>query len=260
MSIIEMINVHFVRNQQVILKNINWTVEKNEHWVILGLNGSGKSSLLKLIMAENWKTNGELTVLGTRFGVDRIPELRAKIGIVGSFIAERFRPDIVAENLVLTGRYNASMLYRAFSDTDLDEARGLMRQIGADQLIGRIYGTLSQGEKQLLLIARSLMINPEILILDEATSGLDLFAKERLLEKLHNITQLENGPTLLYITHHPDEITSDFKKVLLLRDGQVFNHGTPPEILTEEILSDFYQMPVSVNIINDAYFVLPKKS
>lgn len=95
MSIIEMTNVHFVRNQQVILKNINWTVEKNEHWVILGLNGSGKSSLLKLIMAENWKTNGELTVLGTRFGVDRIPELPAKIGIVGSFIAERFRPDIV---------------------------------------------------------------------------------------------------------------------------------------------------------------------
>jgi iron complex transport system ATP-binding protein len=106
-------NVDFVRNQQYILKNINWTVDKNEHWAILGLNGSGKSSLLKLIMAENWKTTGDLTVRCVL--ASTIPELRAKIGIVGSFIAEQFRPDIIAENLVLTGRYNSSMLYRAFS-------------------------------------------------------------------------------------------------------------------------------------------------
>ncbi|MGO2198593.1 MAG: ABC transporter ATP-binding protein [Pseudolactococcus laudensis] len=260
MTIIDMKNVDFVRNQQDILKNINWTVNKNEHWAILGLNGSGKSSLLKLIMAENWKTTGELTVLDTRFGIDRIPELRAKIGIVGSFIAERFRPDIIAENLVLTGRYNSSMLYRAFSETDLDDARSLMRQIGATSLIGRIYGTLSQGEKQLLLIARSLILQPQILILDEATSGLDLFAKARLLEQLHHITQLENGPTLLYITHHPDEITQDFQKVMLLRQGQIVRSGTPHELLTETVLSDFYQMPVTVDIINNSYFVLPKKS
>jgi iron complex transport system ATP-binding protein len=260
MSIISLKNVDFTRNQQNILKNINWTVEKGEHWAILGLNGSGKSSLLKLIMAENWKTSGDITVLQTRFGVDRIPELRAKIGIVGSFIAERFRPDIVAENLVLTGRYNSSMLYRAFSETDLEVARDLMRQIGADKLIGRIYGTLSQGEKQLLLIARSLMINPEILILDEPTNGLDLFAKERLVDKLHKITGLENGPTLLYITHHPDEITADFQKILLLREGEIINSGTRADILTETTLTDFYQMPVAVEVVGEKYFVIPKKS
>jgi iron complex transport system ATP-binding protein len=115
-------NVDFVRNQQYILKNINWTVDKNEHWAILGLNGSSKSSIPKLIMAENWKATGDLTVRA-RFGIDRIPELRAKIGIVGSFIAEQFRPDIIAENLVLTGRYNSSTYHRAFSKTDLDDAR-----------------------------------------------------------------------------------------------------------------------------------------
>ncbi|GFH42594.1 putative ABC transporter ATP-binding protein YmeB [Lactococcus hodotermopsidis] len=260
MPIISLKTVNFIRSGQKILENINWTVEKNEHWAILGLNGSGKSSLLKLIMAENWKTSGEITVLGTRFGLDPIPELRAKIGIVGSFIAERFRPDIIAENLVLTGRYNSSMLYRAFSEQDLDVARDLMRQIGADKLIGRIYGTLSQGEKQLLLIARSLMIAPEILILDEATNGLDLFAKERLLDKLHMITQLANGPTLLYITHHPDEITSDFQKTLLLRDGKIIDSGATKTILTEKTLTDFYQMPVDVERVNGKYFVIPKKS
>lgn len=258
MSIISLKDVTFIRNHQTILKNINWTVKKNEHWAILGRNGSGKSSLIKLIMAENWKTSGDLTVLGTRFGHDKIPELRQKIGIVGSFIAERFRPDIVAENLVLTGKYNASMLYRAFSESDLDTARNLMRQIGASRLIGRIYGTLSQGEKQLLLIARSLMIDPEILILDEATSGLDLFAKTRLLEQLHHITQLEKAPTLLYITHHPDEMTSDFNKVLFLRDGQIVNSGAPKELLNEAALSNFYQEPVQVERINGQYFVLPQ--
>ncbi|GFH40679.1 ABC transporter ATP-binding protein [Pseudolactococcus insecticola] len=258
MSIISLTDVDFTRNGNQILKHINWQVDKNEHWAILGLNGSGKSSLLKLIMAENWKTSGEITVLGTRFGHDQIPELRAKIGIVGSFIAERFRPSIMAENLVLTGRYNSSMLYREFSEADLDVARDLMVQIGADKLIGRIYGTLSQGEKQLLLIARSLMTNPDILILDEATNGLDLFAKERLLEKLHQITQLKNGPTLLYITHHPDEITADFQKILLLRQGEIVDSGETQKILTTETLSSFYQMPVDVEIVNGKYFAIPK--
>lgn len=259
MEIIALRDVNFIRNQKIILKNINWTVQKRENWAILGRNGSGKSSLLKLIMAENWKTSGDVTVLGTRFGQDRIPELRAKIGIVGSFIAERFRPDIVAENLVLTGKYNSSMLYRAFSEADLDVARDLMRQIGASALIGRVYGTLSQGEKQLLLIARSLMIQPEILILDEATSGLDLFAKTRLLAQLHQITQLENAPTILYITHHPDEITDDFQKLLFLRDGEIVNSGSVASLLTEANLTAFYQTPVQVEVVNGHHFVLPKQ-
>jgi iron complex transport system ATP-binding protein len=259
MQIISLQNVEFIRQQQAILSQINWTVAKGEHWAILGLNGSGKSSLLKLIMAEHWKTSGDITVLGTRFGLDQIPELRAKIGIVGSFIAERFRPGIIAENLVLTGRYNSSMLYRAFSEADLDQARHLMRQIGAEKLIGRIYGTLSQGEKQLLLIARSLMIQPEILILDEASSGLDLFAKARLRDQLHAITQLKDAPTLLYITHHPDEISTDFQKILLLRDGKIYQSGPTAELLTEATLTDFYQMPVTVTRIHDQYFVIPQK-
>lgn len=259
MAIITLKDVTFIRNQKKILKHINWTVQKHEHWIILGRNGSGKSNLLKLIMAENWKTSGDITVLGTRFGQDRIPELRAKIGIVGSFIAERFQPDMIAENLVLTGKYNSSMLYRAFSETDLNVARDLMQKIGAGELIGRIYGTLSQGEKQSLLIARSLMIQPEILILDEATNGLDLFAKSRLLAQLHQITQLENAPTLLYITHHTDEITDDFQKIMFLRDGEIVNSGSPAKLLTVDNLTQFYQEPVQVKLINGYYFVLPQK-
>ncbi|MFC4653031.1 ABC transporter ATP-binding protein [Lactococcus nasutitermitis] len=259
MEILSFKNVNFMRNQKSILSDINWQVNQGENWVILGLNGSGKSSLIKLIMAENWKTSGELTVLGTRFGKDQIPALRQQISIVGSFIAERFNGNSHAENLVYTGKFNSSMLYKPFTDQELDEARELMHQVGASDLIGRIYGTLSQGEKQLLLIARSLILHPNILILDEATNGLDLFAKENLLEKLHDITTMKNAPTLLYITHHPDEITEDFNKILLLRDGKIIQSGDKSSILTEQSLTNFYQKPIQIEKINKKYFVIPKK-
>lgn len=259
MAVISFENVNLIRNHHDILTNISWNVNKGENWAILGLNGSGKSSLIKLIMAEIWKSSGRLEVLDVEFGAGQIPELRQKIAIVGSFIAERFHGDIHSENLVYTGKFNSSFLYKNFSDEDLDEARELLRQIGAEQLIGRVYGTLSQGEKQLCLIARSLILKPEILILDEATNGLDLFAKENLLTKLHEILQLDNPPTLLYITHHVDEITSDFDQILLLRDGQIVKAGEKSELLTSSNLTEFYQHDVTVKSDNGRYYALPKK-
>lgn len=259
MAILSLKNVSFERNHHKILSEINWKVEDGENWAILGLNGSGKSSLIKLIMAENWKTSGELSVLGVEFGKGEIPALRQAIAVVGSFIAERFSATLHAENLVYTGKFNSSMLYKPFSDKELDEARVLMRQIGAADLIGRVYGTLSQGEKQLLLIARSLILQPKILILDEATNGLDLFAKEKLLVRLHDISQMPQAPTLLYITHHPDEITEDFDKLLLLREGKVYATGEKAELLSESHLTDFYQQAVQIEKISGKYFIIPKK-
>lgn len=258
MSILSFENVSYIRDKKQILSEVSWTVEPGENWAVMGLNASGKSSLIKLIMAEQWKTSGNLTVLGCEFGRDEIPALRQKIAIVGSFIAERFSHGIRAENLVYTGKFNSSMLYKPFTDEELDEARELMRQVGAEKLIGRTYANLSQGEKQLLLIARSLMIKPDILILDEATNGLDLFAKERLLDRLHEITSMQNAPTLLYITHHPDEITADFDKVLLLRRGQVIQAGKRDAILTDTVLSDFYESPVSIQNFQGKRFVIPR--
>lgn len=244
-------NVSLERQNKKLLNNVTWQVNKGEHWAILELNGSGKTSLLKLITAEYWTSQGSMEVLGNQFGGTDISNIRTKIGIVGSFIAERLSPHMLAEKIVLTGKYKSSILYTEYGEKELEEARQMLISIGGEHLLGRIYASLSQGEKQLLLIARSLMESPEILILDEATSGLDLFAREKLLTQIEQITSLPNAPTIIYVTHHAEEITRSFTHVLLLKKGNIIAKGPKNEVLTEEILSDFYDQPVSIVPLGD---------
>ncbi|SDL54418.1 ABC transporter ATP-binding protein [Streptococcus equinus] len=251
MAQITLENVTLSRQNKPLLKDITWKVNKGEHWAILGLNGSGKTSLLKLITAEYWTSQGSVEVLGNKFGGTDISNMRTKIGIVGSFIAERLSPHMLAEKIVLTGKYKSSILYTEYGEKELNEARQMLISIGGEHLLGRIYASLSQGEKQLLLIARSLMEEPEILILDEATSGLDLFAREKLLRQIEQITTLPKAPTILYVTHHAEEITRSFTHVLLLKKGQIIAKGPKNEVLTETILSDFYDQKVSIVPLGD---------
>lgn len=251
MAQITLENVTLSRQNKKLLKNITWKVNKGEHWAILGLNGSGKTSLLKLITAEYWTSQGSVEVLGNKFGGTDISNMRTKIGIVGSFIAERLSPHMLAEKIVLTGKYKSSILYTEYGEKELNEARQMLISIGGEHLLGRIYASLSQGEKQLLLIARSLMEEPEILILDEATSGLDLFAREKLLRQIKQIATLPKAPTILYVTHHAEEITRSFTHVLLLKKGQIIAKGPKNEVLTETILSDFYDQKVSIVPLGD---------
>lgn len=251
MAQITLENVTLSRQNKTLLKDITWKVNKGENWAILGLNGSGKTSLLKLITAEYWTSQGSVEVLGNKFGGTDISNMRTKIGIVGSFIAERLSPHMLAEKIVLTGKYKSSILYTEYGEKELNEARQMLISIGGEHLLGRIYASLSQGEKQLLLIARSLMEEPEILILDEATSGLDLFAREKLLRQIEQITTLPKAPTILYVTHHAEEITRSFTHVLLLKKGQIIAEGPKNEVLTETILSDFYDQKVSIVPLGD---------
>lgn len=251
MAQITLENVTLSRQNKTLLKDITWKVNKGEHWAILGLNGSGKTSLLKLITTEYWTSQGSVEVLGNKFGGTDISNMRTKIGIVGSFIAERLSPHMLAEKIVLTGKYKSSILYTEYGEKELNEARQMLISIGGEHLLGRIYASLSQGEKQLLLIARSLMEEPEILILDEATSGLDLFAREKLLRQIEQITTLPKAPTILYVTHHAEEITRSFTHVLLLKKGQIIAEGPKNEVLTETILSDFYDQKVSIVPLGD---------
>lgn len=251
-------HVTYIRQGKAILEDINWTVQDGETWAILGLNGAGKSTLLRLLTAEFWRSSGEIEVLGVPFGKGDIPSLRKKIGIVSSFLAERFPTDLTSEQIVLTGRYKSSILYTEYGQAELATAISMLKEIGADHLIGRTYASLSQGERQLLLIARSLMDKPELLILDEATVGLDLLARERLLHHIDTIAKLDHAPLLLQVTHHAEEITATFSHVLLLKDGKVLAQGKKEEILTSAVLSDFYDSPVElISLGEDRIFIKP---
>lgn len=256
--IISMKHVSYRRQGKNLLENINWEYQEGQRWAILGLNGAGKSTLLRILMAEFWKTSGDLTVLGVEFGKGDIPSLRTKIGVVGSFLAERFPIDLTAEQIVLTGKYKSSILYREYGQAELDQAEDMLRSIEAGHLIGRSYASLSQGERQLLLIARSLMENPAILILDEATVGLDLLARERLLKHIDHICQLPTAPAIIYVTHHAEEITSQFSHVLLLKDGKVLAQGLKEEILTPSLLGEFYEQQVElIDLGDERLFIKP---
>lgn len=256
--IISMKNVSYRRQGKNLLEDINWEFKEGERWAILGLNGAGKSTLLRILMAEFWKSSGDLTVLGVEFGRGDIPSLRTKIGVVGPFLAERFPIDLTAEQIVLTGKYKSSILYKEYSQAEIDEAAAMLREIRAGHLIGRTYASLSQGERQLLLIARSLMENPAILILDEATVGLDLLARERLLQHINHICQLPTAPAIIYVTHHAEEITSNFSHVLLLKEGKVLTQGPKEKILTPELLGDFYGNQVElIELGEERIFIKP---
>ena len=169
MSLIRLENVSLVRQGKTLLSDLNWTVEKGQTWAILGLNGAGKSTLLRLLTAEFFPSEGKAGILGYTFGNGDITGLRQHIGIVSSFITERLPQHMTAEKIVLTGKYKSSILYKAYGDKELQEAKDMLTSLGAGDLIGRKYHGLSQGEKQICLIARSLMEDPDIIILDEAT-------------------------------------------------------------------------------------------
>ena len=250
MSLIRLENVSLDRQGKTLLSDLNWTVEKGQTWAILGLNGAGKSTLLRLLTAEFFPSEGHAEILGYAFGNGDITGLRKHIGIVSSFITERLPKHMTAEKIVLTGKYKSSILYTAYG------AKDMLTSLGAGDLIGRKYHGLSQGEKQICLIARSLMEDPDIIILDEATVGLDLFAREKLLRQIDRITSLPHAPLVLYVTHHAEEITENMDHILLLRQGKIVAQGPKNDVITPEVLADFYQNPVQIIPIDDHRFYI----
>lgn len=259
MAIISMKNVSLRKQGKNLLTGINWTVEKGQTWAILGLNGAGKTTLLKLIMAEHYPTDGQTEILDVPFGQGDISEIRKRIGIVSGFISDRLSLQMVAEQAVLTGKYKSSILYKEYGEKELGEARDMLRRLDAEKLIGRRLHTLSQGERQLIMIARCLMEEPDIIILDEATVGLDLFAREKLLKQIDRITDLPQAPTVLYVTHHAEEITQKMDHVLLLKQGRIIAQGKKEDIITVPTLTKFFDNQVSIiPIDNHRFFIKPE--
>lgn len=242
--IIDLKDVSIIRNKEYLLKDINWTIEDGEHWAILGLNGAGKTMLLNMLNGYIFPSKGQLKVLGKTVGQYDMRKLRKSIGWVSSSIQEKFHNYSTAMDIVLSGKFATLDLYDEISEEDRRLAKESLEKLGISSLANREFRTFSQGEKQRILIARGLMAQPKLLILDEPCTGLDLIAREKLLEIIKNLAEDEKAPTLIYVTHHTEEILPNFSHTLLLREGQIYMAGNTDEVLTEGNLSDFYEFPI----------------
>ncbi|MGY0694367.1 ABC transporter ATP-binding protein [Virgibacillus sp. FSP13] len=250
-KIVDMQQVSWKRQGEEILSDIDWEVVNGEHWAILGLNGSGKTTLLNMINGYIWPTKGRVSILEKSFGQTDIRELRKSIGWVSSSLQERMKETERVENIVVSGKFASIGLYENPTEDDFEKSYQIMEQLHFGHLRGRTYQTCSQGEKQKILIARGLMGSPNLLILDEPTNGLDFISREELMNTINQIAIQKNAPTILFVTHHIEEIMPIFTHTLLLKQGTIYGRGKREEMLTKEHLSRLFDLPVQIDWSND---------
>lgn len=247
-KIIEMKNVSWKRQGKEILRDINWEVKTLEHWAVLGLNGAGKTTLLNMVNSYIWPSTGEVSVLGHPFGKTDITKLRHSIGWVSSSLGARLNERHNTEELVVSGKFAAvGLTFVDPTEEDFEQARAVMKQLNIEYTYGQPYEKCSHGEKQKVLIARGLISRPKLLILDEPTSGLDFISREELLTTVEELALAKDAPTIIFVTHHIEEVLPVFSHTLLLKDGTVFAKGTREEVLTGENMSALYGRNIEVD-------------
>ena len=247
------------RGDTRILDRVSWEVARGEHWVILGANGSGKTSLLSALAGYLTPTEGDITVLGETFGASDWRELRKFIGLVSSTVRQMVPEEEDALTTVVSGR-DAVIGYWGHTKTaDRKAARSLLRQVEAEYLADRAWLVLSQGERQRVLIARALMARPRLLILDEPCAGLDPVAREQFLDFLQRLGAQRGAPALVLVTHHVEEIMPVFSHALLLREGRVVAAGEKARVLTGALLSQTFAAKLRV-VQRAGRYALARKS
>jgi iron complex transport system ATP-binding protein len=235
------------RGEAMLLSNIKWTVRSNERWVVLGPNGAGKTTLLRIAAALMFPTSGSVQVLDEHLGATDLAELRQRIGWASGSLADDFPPNESVTDVVMTGAQAVTGRWRdTYDDVDRIRAEALIRAWGLDGLQSRTIGTLSEGERKRTLIARSLMADPELLLLDEPGAGLDLAGREDLVHRLSLLAHDQSSPAQVLITHHVEEIPSGFTHALLLRGGQAVAQGAIHEALTSQTLSEAFGLPLDL--------------
>ena len=239
--------VSFVRDSKAILFDVSWAIDQAERWVILGPNGAGKTTLLSLLASMNHPTEGSVTVLGHTIGSTDVFELRPRVGFASSDMARRIPDDETVMDAVLTaawgvtGRWNES-----YEDIDIRRAQRVLTEWRLDQLATHRVGTLSDGERKRVQIARSVMTDPELLLLDEPAGSLDLGAREDVIEMLDHFASEPSSPAMVMVTHHVEEIPTGFTHLLVLAGGCVIAQGPIADILTGDTMSEAYGRPLSI--------------
>lgn len=248
-------NVSLRRDGRVLVGPLDWAVELDERWVIVGPNGAGKTSLLRIAAAAEHPSSGVAFVLGERLGRVDVSELRSRIGLSSSSLAQRVSGDELARNLVVSAGYAVLGRWRErYDDVDYRRAVDMLESVGAEHLADRTYGTLSEGERKRVLIARALMTDPELLLLDEPAAGLDLGGREELVARLTDLAADPDAPALVLVTHHVEEIPPGFSHCMLLSEGRVLAAGLLPDVLTAENLSAAFGQTIALDVIDGRYF------
>jgi iron complex transport system ATP-binding protein len=242
--VLEVTGLRVERGHTAILRGLDWRIAQGEHWVILGANGCGKTTLLKALTGFLSPTAGDFAVLGHRYGEADWRELRLHLGVVTSAFAASVPPSEVALDTVISGKYAQLDLWHAGTRADRVAARRLLRLAGLSRLVDREWAYLSQGERQRILIARALMARPRLLILDEPCAGLDPVARAKFLVFLDKLARQRGAPSLVLVTHHVEEITPAFTHALILKTGRVIAAGPRDETLTSRNLSTAFGAPL----------------
>jgi iron complex transport system ATP-binding protein len=243
------------RGEKRLLDTIDWTVEEDERWVILGPNGAGKTTLLQLAAATLHPTSGSVAIFGERLGAVDVFELRPRIGLSSAALAQRIPPGELVVDVVVSAGYAVIGRWReAYGRLDVRRAKTLLARFGVGQLADRTYGTLSEGERKRVQIARALMTDPELLLLDEPAAGMDLGGREDLLRRLALFAADADAPAMVLVTHHVEEIPPGMSHALLLRDGRSVAQGLLTDVLTSEHLSTTFGLNLSVEQANGRFF------
>ncbi|WP_347346608.1 ABC transporter ATP-binding protein [Microbacterium sp.] len=244
-QVLEFADVVVRRNARNIIDHIDWVVDDDQRWVVLGPNGAGKTTILQLAATLVHPTSGAVDILDERLGRTDVFELRPRIGFASSAMARRVPPEETVLNVVLTAAFSVLGRWReAYEAVDEERALEVLSEWHLEHLAERTFGTLSDGEQKRVQIARAVMTDPELLLLDEPSASLDLGAREELLGLLGRYAQSPTTPAMVMVTHHVEEIPIGFTHVLLLNGGRIVAQGPIADTLTAETLTETFGMPV----------------
>lgn len=247
-------SVDFIRDSRTILSNISWTIDSSERWVILGPNGAGKTTLLAILASLVHPSSGTVKVLGNVMGSTDVFELRPRVGFASSDMSHRIPFNETVTDAVLTAAYGVTGRWREdYEDIDVRRALRVLSEWRLDHLAHATMGTLSDGERKRVQIARSVMTDPELLLLDEPAGSLDVGSREDVIEMLDHFASESSSPAMVMVTHHVEEIPSGFTHLLVLDNGHIVAHGPIEDTLTGDVMSEAFGRPLSITHNNGRY-------
>ncbi|MGW8575926.1 ABC transporter ATP-binding protein [Streptomyces niveus] len=253
-DVLELVDVSVVRDGRALVDDVSWSVKEGERWVILGPNGAGKTTLLNLASSYLFPSTGKVKILGDKLGKVDVFELRPRIGIAGVAMAEKLPKRQTVLQTVLTAAYGMTATWHEnYEAVDEQRARAFLDRLGMTEYLDRRFGTLSEGERKRTLIARAMMTDPELLLLDEPAAGLDLGGREDLVRRLGRLARDPYAPSMIMVTHHVEEIAPGFTHVLMIRQGKVLAAGPMETELTSRNLSLCFGLPLVVEQTNERW-------